>query len=75
MAYGAPARCADLTLQDHAGKMPLHEAVAKGVKYVELLLAGDVDFAIRSRDGKTPLGFARQRKKTVAALLEAAGGS
>ena len=70
------ARGADLTLQDHAGKTPLHEAVAKGVKYVELLLAGDVDFAIRSRDGETPLGFARRRKKkAVAALLEAAGGS
>ena len=68
------ARSADLNLQDHAGKTPLHDAVAKGVKYVEVLLTGQVDLAARNKDGETPLTFARRRKKkTAAALLEAAG--
>lgn len=68
-------RGADLCRRDHAGKTPLHEAVAKGVGFLRAVLEGVVDHDICTNDGETALAYARRRKKkTAVRLLQAAVG-
>ena len=45
---------ADPDRQDWSGKTPLHHAVTKNRKLVELLLAHAPNLAVESRDGETP---------------------
>ncbi len=62
---------ADPDRQDWSGKTPLHHAVTKNRKLVELLLAHAPNLAAKSRDGETPLEYARRLKKlAVVRLLE-----
>ena len=62
---------ADPDRQDWSGKTPLHHAVTKNRKLVELLLAHAPNLAVESRDGETPLEYARRLKKlAVVRLLE-----
>ena len=62
---------ADSDRQDWSGKTPLHHAVTKNRKLVELLLAHAPNLAVESRDGETPLEYARRLKKlAVVRLLE-----
>ena len=62
---------ADPDRQDWSGKTPLHHAVTKNRKLVELLLAHAPNLAVESRDGETPLEYARRlKKRTIVRLLE-----
>ncbi len=62
---------ADPDRQDWSGKTPLHHAVTKNRKLVELLLAHAPNLAATSRDGETPLEYARRlKKRTIVRLLE-----
>ncbi len=62
---------ADPDRQDWSGKTPLHHVVTKNRKLVELLLAHAPNLAVESRDGETPLEYARRLKKlAVVRLLE-----
>ena len=62
---------ADPNRQDWSGKTPLHHAVTKNRKLVELLLALAPNLAVESRDGETPMEYARRLKKlAVVRLLE-----
>ena len=62
---------ADPDRQDWSGKTPLHLAVTKNRKLVELLLAHAPNLAAKSRDGETPMEYARRLKKqAVVRLLE-----
>ena len=62
---------ADPDRQDRSGKTPLHHAVTKNRKLVELLLAYAPNLAVESRGGETPLAYARRLKKlAVVRLLE-----
>ena len=62
---------ADPDRQDWSGKTPLHLAVTKNRKLVELLLAHAPNLAVESRDGETPMEYARRLKKlAVVRLLE-----
>ena len=64
---------ADPDRQDWSGKTPLHHAVTKNRKLVELLLAHAPNLAVESRDGETPMEYARRLKKlAVVRLLEGA---
>ena len=57
--------------QDWSGKTPLHHAVAKNRKLVELVLAFSPNLALESRDGETPLQYAqRLRKRGLVRLFE-----
>lgn len=58
LAFGAPVDVADGN-----GYLPLHVAAAAGAApVVRALLAADADPQARSRDGKTALDYARERK-------------
>ena len=62
---------ADPDRQDRSGKTPLHNAVTKNRKLVELLLAYAPNLAVESRDGETPLEYARRlKKRTIVRMLE-----
>ncbi|MCY4436621.1 MAG: ankyrin repeat domain-containing protein [Chloroflexi bacterium] len=62
---------ADPNRQDWSGKTPLHHAVAKNRKLVELVLAFSPNLALESRDGETPLQYAqRLRKRALVQLLK-----
>ena len=64
---------ADPNLQDWSGKTPLHHAVAKNRKLVALLLARAPMLAVESKDGETPIQYARRLKRgAIVRLLEEA---
>ena len=59
-------RGVDVRAKDAAGKTALHYAAAQGVRadYVERLLAGGADPHDLDDDGKTPLDYAKEKKRT-----------
>ena len=66
LQYGADPNC-----QDWSGKTPLHHAVAKNRQLVEVVLAFAPDLGMPSREGETPLQYARRlKKRAVVRLLE-----
>lgn len=58
--------------QDWSGKSPLHHAVAKNRQLCTLLLNHGPDLALESRDGETPIQYARRLKKLAVVRLLAA---
>lgn len=68
LEHGADPNC-----QDWSGKTPLHHAVPKNRQLVALLLSYAPNCAVQSRDGETPVQYARRlRKRAVVRLLEGA---
>ncbi|MDE2817379.1 MAG: ankyrin repeat domain-containing protein [Chloroflexota bacterium] len=66
LEHGADPNC-----QDWSGKTPLHHAVAKNQQLVALLLSYAPKLAVESKDGETPVQYARRlQKRTVVRLLE-----
>lgn len=61
---GAEPNC-----QDWSGKTPLHHAVGKNRQLVEVVLAYSPDRGLLSREGETPLQYARRLKKRAAVRL------
>jgi ankyrin repeat protein len=67
-------RGADTDRQDWSGKTPLHHAVARNRRLVELCLRHSPDLAITCSEGETALDSARRQKKSaIVKLLEEAG--
>ena len=66
LEHGADPNC-----QDWSGKTPLHHAVAKNRQLVAVVLAFSPDVRVLSREGETPLQYARRlQKRAVVHLLE-----
>ena len=65
---------ADPNRRDWSGKTPLHHAVSKNRRLVELLLGYSPDVSVASRAGETAAQLARRLgKKAVVRLIEVAG--
>jgi ankyrin repeat protein/beta-lactamase regulating signal transducer with metallopeptidase domain len=61
--------------ENERGKTPLHEAAKNGQKAVaELLISKDVDVNAKTRDGKTPMSLAKEKRhKEIIELLRKHG--